>query len=264
MEPRPGSVGEALRRARIDRGLSVADIEAALRVRARYVEALETDDFASLPPLVYTRVLIRDYARLVGLDPTELLDRALPMRPQDRNPIRPAIRPLEKEAVISWKAVFIVAAIGLTAILFLYLYTQFESFNRGVDESFNRGVDAIEGRVPQALPTPVRGGVSSPLLTALPATLVPSTPTPEPSPTPVTGIVLEARITESSWVQVWTDSRSILAQTLPPGTTRTFSADQSIRMRVGNAGGVDVTVNGVQQGRLGGTGQALDAAWGRE
>ena len=256
MEPRPGSVGESLRRARIDRGLSVADIEAALRVRARYVEALETDDFASLPPLVYTRALIRDYARLVGLDPTDLLDRALPMRPQDRNPIRPAIRPLEKEAVISWKAVFIVVVLGLTAILFLYLYSQFESFNRGVD--------AIEGRVPQALPTPGRGGVSSPLLTALPATLVPSTPTPEPSPTPVTGIVLEARITESSWVQVWTDSRSVVAQTLPPGTTRTFSAEQSIRMRVGNAGGVDVTVNGVQQGRLGGTGQALDAAWGRE
>lgn len=220
------------------------------------MEALETDDFASLPPLVYTRALIRDYARLVGLDPTELLDRALPMRPQDRNPIRPAIRPLEKEPVISWKAVFVVAAVGLTAILFLYLYTQFESFTRGVD--------AVEGRGPQVLPTPVRGGVSSPLLTALPATLVPSTPTPEPSPTPITGIVLEARITESSWIQVWTDSRSVLAQTLPPGTTRTFSAEQSIRMRVGNAGGVDITMNGVQQGRLGSTGQVLDATWGRE
>ena len=259
MEPRPGSIGEALRRARIDRGLSVADVEAVLRVRARYVEALETDDFASLPPLVYTRALIRDYARLVGLDPADLLDRALPMRPQDRNPIRPAIRPLEKEPPISWKAVFLVAGLVLTAVLFLYLYSQFESFTRGVD--------VAEGRSPQALPTPVRGGVASPLLTTLPPSPAPTAPpaaTPEASPTPISGILLEARITESSWVQVWTDNRSVLAQTLAAGTARSFTADQSIRMRVGNAGGVDVTVNGVQQGRLGTAGQALDATWGRE
>ena len=39
--------------------------------------------------------------------------------------------------------------------------------------------------------------------------------------------------------------------------------NQSVRMRLGNAGGVDVSVNGVSQGRLGSTGQALDVSWSR-
>jgi cytoskeletal protein RodZ len=253
MEPRTGSIGDWLRRARTEKGLTIADVEQALKIRARYVQALETDDFAILPPMVYTRALLRDYARLLGLDPGEMLDRALPMRAADRNPIREAIRPLEKEAAVSWKLIAVVVAAGVMASLLFYLYTQFESFNRGVE--------AVESRAPQALPT--RGGVSSPLLTAAPATSVALTPTPEASPTPITGIVVEARISEPSWVQVWADGRSILAETLPPGTTRTFSADQSVRMRVGNAGAVDITANGVPQGRLGGPGQALDATWAR-
>ena len=108
MEPRPGSVGDTLRRARIARGLSLDDVESTLHVRRHIVQALETDDFGALPPTVYTRALIRDYARLVGLDPGDLLERAVPMRPQDRNPIRPAIQPLDKPPLISWKAVLIV------------------------------------------------------------------------------------------------------------------------------------------------------------
>jgi len=254
MEPRPGSVGDSLRRARIAQGLSHADVEAALHVRLHYLQALETDDFGSLPPTVYTRALIRDYARLVGLDPTELLERAVPMRPQDRNPIRPAIRPLEKPPLISWKAVFIVFGVILCAGLFVYLYSQLTSFADSVDSGQARA---------QPLPTPLSRSISA-LLTPLPTLAPGPTGTPEPSPTPIAGLLVEARVIDRSWVQVWADDRSILAQTLPPGATRTFTAERSLRMRVGNAGGIDITVNGVHQGRLGSTGQVLDASWGRE
>ena len=254
MEPRPGSVGDTLRRARIARGLSFDDVESALRVRPQTLQALETDDFATLPPTVYTRALIRDYARLVGLDPADLLERSVPMRPQDRNPIRPAISPIDKPPLISWKAIAIVAGVLLCAGLFVYLYSQLTSFADSVDTAQARA---------QPLPTPVSRSIAA-LLTPLPTAVPGPTDIPEPTATPVTGLLVEARITERAWVQVWTDGRSVLAQTLPPGTTRSFNADQSVRMRVGNAGGVDITVNGVHQGRLGSTGQVLDASWGRE
>ena len=254
MEPRPGSVGDSLRRARIAQSLSLTDVESALHVRLHHLQALETDDFGALPPTVYTRALIRDYARLVGLDPTELLERAVPMRPQDRNPIRPAIAPLEKPPLISWKAVVIVAGVILCAGLFVYLYSQLTSFADSVDTAQARA---------QPLPTPLSRSISA-LLTPLPTPAPGPTTTPEPSPTPITGLLVEARLIDRSWVQVWADGRPVLAQTLPSGTTRSFSADQSLRMRVGNAGGVDITVNGVHQGRLGSIGQVLDASWGRE
>ena len=115
----------------------------------------------------------------------------------------------------------------------------------------------------QPLPTPLSRSISA-LLTPLPPPAPGPTGTPAPSPTPITGLLIEARITERSWVQVWADNQLVLAQTLTPGTTRTFSADQSVRLRVGNAGGVDITANGVHQGRLGSPGQVLDASWGRE
>jgi cytoskeleton protein RodZ len=76
-------------------------------------------------------------------------------------------------------------------------------------------------------------------------------------------VAVEARDVERSWVQVWSDGRQVFAETVAPGTTRTFTANDSLQMRVGNAGGVQVVVNGEPQGRLGASGQAVDVSWGR-
>jgi len=101
------------------------------------------------------------------------------------------------------------------------------------------------------------------VLTAFPLTAT-STPTPSPEPTPVLGLVVETHIVDRSWLQVWVDDQPVAAENMQAGTERTFTANRSVRMRVGNAGGVDVTVNGTAQGRLGTAGQQLDASWGRE
>src|SRR3954447_18198618 len=63
-----GSIGETLRQARIDKGVSIADAERATYIRRRYLEALEADDYAALPASVYTRGFIRTYAEYLGLD----------------------------------------------------------------------------------------------------------------------------------------------------------------------------------------------------
>jgi cytoskeleton protein RodZ len=76
-------------------------------------------------------------------------------------------------------------------------------------------------------------------------------PAPVASPTPERGLVLEFRVTERTWMEVWVDGASQLQASLQAGTVRSFSANQSIRLRVGNAGGVEVTVNGQPQGSLG-------------
>jgi hypothetical protein len=248
MDSRRSTIGETLRRARVSRGLSLTDVEVAIRARARYLQALEADDFAALPPTAYTRVLIREYARFLGLDPAVVLDMALPMRPEDRNPIRPAMAPLEKPAVISWRAVLTVAVLALCAGLFLYLYAQYNSFAQSVE--------------PARAPTPSR--VISAAVTPIPpfpTETLPPTLTPVPTATQVTGLLVEARLLAPTWVQVWTDGRPVLAEILPAGTSRAFAADRSIRMRVGNASAVDVTFNGTPQGKLGESAQAVDATW---
>jgi cytoskeleton protein RodZ len=252
-EGRPATIGEILRQARLERGVSLADVENTLHVRLRYLQALELDDFNALPPSVYTRALVREYARFLGLDPSQVLDRSIPMRPEDRNPIRSAIRPLEQPPIVSLKAISTVVVLALCAGLLMYLYFQYKSFEAGEVEFGSRSVAS------EPPPAVTRGAVA--VQTAFPVT---PTPTVGPEPTPILGINVEARIVDRSWVQVWSDEQLVLAETMQPGATRTFTGNRSVRMRVGNAAGVDVTVNGTQQGRLGTAGQQLDASWSRD
>jgi cytoskeletal protein RodZ len=248
---RSGTLGETLRRKRMERAMSLADAADALHVPTRYIQALEADDFAPLPPTVYTRALIREYARLLGINPGDVAGYSLPMRPQDRHPIRPAIAPLDRQPLVSWKAISTLAVVTMCTGLFLYLYVQYNSFAQGVEAG------------QQPAPDPNNRIVA--LLTPLPTPTIPPTMTPVPTPTItlVTGVHVEVRALERSWVQAWIDERPQPGQEAPVGWSQTFTADNSVRMRVGNAGGLEVTVNGLPQGRLGNTNQALDVAWNR-
>jgi hypothetical protein len=61
-------IGSSLREARRRRGLGLADVEAATKIRARYLEALEHERFELLPSGVYRRSFLRGYAEFLDLD----------------------------------------------------------------------------------------------------------------------------------------------------------------------------------------------------
>jgi cytoskeletal protein RodZ len=225
-----------------------------LHVPTRYIQALEADDYTPLPPTVYTRALIREYSRLLGMSPNEVAGFSLPTRVQDRHPIRPAIAPLDRQPFISWKAVSTVAVVTMCTGLFLYLYVQYNTFAQNIDG-------------PQAASDPSSGSQIVRLLTPLPTPTLPPPPptmTPLPPPPTITGVQVEVKTIERSWIQAWTDERPAIQEEVPAGTSRTLVGDNSVRMRVGNAGGLDVTVNGTPQGRLGNHNQALEVSWTRE
>ncbi|MBI4213960.1 MAG: DUF4115 domain-containing protein [Chloroflexi bacterium] len=247
------SIGALLRQARGEKALSLADVQQTLRVSQRYLQALEADDYAALPPGVYARALIRQYAALLGLDPTELLARYGRARPVERDIVRPALPAMDRPPIVSLKAIVTVLVVATGVGLFAYLQAQYNSLAR----SLEAGGGAVTA---PALPTQTGRSVSA-LLTPFPTATSPPPPTSLPSPTPVTGLLLEARTTERSWVQVWVDGNPALAETLPSGTLRTFSGRQGIRLRVGNAAGIEISVNGVPQGPLGQRGQAAEATW---
>ena len=79
------SVGEHLRRGREACGLQVGEIAQTLKLGARQVEALEAGDWQGLPGQTFVRGFVRNYARVVQLDPAPLmaqLDRVL-AKPMD-------------------------------------------------------------------------------------------------------------------------------------------------------------------------------------
>jgi hypothetical protein len=68
------SVGNKLREARTRRKLSLADVEEATKIRGRYLQAIENDEWDQLPGDTYARAFIRTYGRFLGLDGERLAE----------------------------------------------------------------------------------------------------------------------------------------------------------------------------------------------
>lgn len=67
-------IGEALRSTRERRGLSIAEVAQDTRISARFLEALEAEQFDELPAPVYVRGFIRSYASYLKIESQPLLD----------------------------------------------------------------------------------------------------------------------------------------------------------------------------------------------
>jgi cytoskeletal protein RodZ len=69
----PG-IGDTLREARMRQDLDIADMEAQTKIRAKYLRALENEEFSMLPGSTFVRTFLRTYAEKLGLDPHLLID----------------------------------------------------------------------------------------------------------------------------------------------------------------------------------------------
>jgi cytoskeletal protein RodZ len=67
-------LADVLRKARQEKGMSLVDIQEATKIQRRYLEAIESGNFAVLPGHFYVRAFIKSYAEAVGLDAEELMN----------------------------------------------------------------------------------------------------------------------------------------------------------------------------------------------
>jgi cytoskeletal protein RodZ len=68
------SIGETLREARMRQHLDITDVEGATKIRAKYLRALENEDFGMLPGSTFVKSFLRTYAEYLGLDPHLLVE----------------------------------------------------------------------------------------------------------------------------------------------------------------------------------------------
>ena len=80
-------IGHILREARENKGLTLEDVQAKIRINVRYLAALESGQYSALPTPVHARGFLRNYARFLGLDPQPLLDRYLITQGQDAHTV---------------------------------------------------------------------------------------------------------------------------------------------------------------------------------
>lgn len=67
------TVGEILKKARMEKRLALEDIEKNLRIRKKFLEALEENEWNKLPSLPYIKGFLRNYSTFLGLAPEEMV-----------------------------------------------------------------------------------------------------------------------------------------------------------------------------------------------
>lgn len=222
MEP---SVGKTLRDARRRREIDLAEVEAATKIRPRFLQALENEEWDALPGEVYARGFIRAYAGYLGLDGGRLAEEhrrdVEAHRPSERLPVDPAaqlarvprsgprLSPRLLAGLASVALLAILAAIGLSS-------------NGGSSQEPRKASPGATGQA-----------------TAKVAPAPPSRPKP--------GLSLQLTATAEVWVCLLDAGGEPLldGQILPPGAEAGPFRSGSFTVSFGN-GEVSMTVNGQQ------------------
>lgn len=256
----PFSVGGALRDARVHLGMSVADVAARVKFAPKQIEALEADDFKSLPEPAFVRGFIRSYARVVGLDGVELVAR-LPNAVPAPAPAQVVSEPVQqdfetvpfsggepksKQGLI-WGAGLVVAVVVGLIVLFSGDETEVPV------ESAALHVEPVmlAESAPQAESAPVAASApavaSAPAAVSAPAVTLPAV-APRAASAPVAAASespLRLIFDEASWVEVKdAGGKVLLSKSNPAGSEQALSGAAPYSLIIGRASHVRVSYKG--------------------
>jgi cytoskeletal protein RodZ len=251
-----GELGEILRQAREDKGLSLAQVEEEIKIRSTYLQALEESDFERLPAPVYVKGFLRNYASFLGLDAEEMLALYEEPHAQPGTSVPSMLdEPLEPLSWHRWWPYGLVLLVIVAAAIGLWGYQRYYG---ALPFLRSEATPTIAPTSTVAVPSP-----TAPLATATTAPTRTATPTPTRSPTPtMVGLELSIEIVgQRAWVLVIADGERAFAGILEPGATDSWTARERISLRSGNAGAVRVALSGEDLGLFGEIGQVVEREW---
>lgn len=242
------TVGELLRAEREKKGLSIKEIESAISIRALYINAIEEGNYSIVPGEVYLKGFIRNYANYLGLNGQEVVaSYRLAQQPVVPEVIAPPAetRTKTKPKATANDSSTTTAISGkksgkLLIISLLAVFVAGSAWWLFANQSPAKEPQETK----QVQPTPPS---SAPLATP-PAPAVPAQNKP---------VVVIAKFTEQCWTSVVADDKQIYEGTPQTGETLTWEAQKNITITAGNAGGVDITYNGKEMGKIGKKGEVL-------
>lgn len=258
------SVGATLKRARLAQSLDLETLAARTKINVKYLEAIESDDRQSLPSSFFYKSFVDQYARLLSLDTQEIdaevarvlsAEAPLPLPGYEsvvsRNvtPLR-VTRRFSSQRTIALAAALILVVAGCSGV-----YALWRNWKAGKLDSLVRltrapreaaRVDpARETPEPVAHPNRVQQATA-----ALAKAIAPGHPAYR--------VMLDLIAHEPTWLSVSSDGKPVFSGILQANQTKTVGGKQFAKMRVGNAAGIEVRLNGKLLAPLGARGQVLD------
>jgi cytoskeletal protein RodZ len=238
------SVGDILRRTREYYGLTLEQVEGVLRIRACQLEALEINDLERLPGRVYAIGFVRTYSEYLGLDGNKMVHL---FKTQSVGNNRPELSfPVAaSESKLPNRYILVSCTVALCALVVSWV-----AFN-GNEPKMSKEIPPV----PEELKIELASlHTKMPLEAAVLAAI-------EPASGDVPGDLKEhivVNITESTWVEIRdSDGRALVSQVLNPGDSYTVPVDQGLILDTGNAGGIEITINGSKIPPLGERGDIL-------
>jgi cytoskeleton protein RodZ len=258
------SVGKILKRARLEQGLDLSTVAAQTKISAKYLEAIESDDRKILPSGFFYKSFVEQYAKSLSLDTREIdaevdrvlsADEPLPLPGFEsvvaRNvpPITFAHRFHTRRLITSVVSLVLVLA-GCSGVYAWWHGARFSFSLKGT-------IDHL-----RVFAKPKSTAANAKIERPAPKAGAPQQTFVQPVSVPVSlasdyKVMLDLVAREATWLSVSSDGRPVFSGILLANQTKSVGGKQFAKMRVGNAAGIEVRLNGKLLGQLGARGQVL-------
>ncbi|MCA1925578.1 MAG: helix-turn-helix domain-containing protein [Thiobacillus sp.] len=239
----PSSVGSRLRAAREAQGLSVEEAAGRLRLMHRQIDAMECEDFESLGQPVFARGFVRNYARLLGLDPETLLA-DMAGAPADSAPVvqHAAPPPAERSTVSPWLLLLLLGLLLAAAVpvgLYWWLNSDVEEHDPAVSAP---PASVLASAAARQTGQPAAPPAEAPAI--VPAEATPAVEAEKPDD-PVAQGTLLLEFGDESWVEIKdAGGRMLLRKLNQPGSHVELKGQPPFDLVIGNAAQVRLSYNG--------------------
>jgi len=281
-DPQDLSVGKYLQQERERKGLSLEAVSQATRISSRSLEAIESDDFISLPAPIFIRGFLKTYASFIGLEPYKVI--AL-YETQTGIIGLPAPKGLQPEKRIP-RRIWLLAIPILIVLIGGGVYWLASPRKAPPPPSMAPPppspapvLETAKTPLPPPAPPPVKEAPMAPekMPKAQPekktetpvAPGPPKTLTPPPALPPAASVgapgeekkerrhILRVQAKEQTWVRVQADDQPEFEVLLEPQEKAVWTARGQLKITLGNAAGLDMAFNGKRVGPFGGKGQVV-------
>jgi cytoskeleton protein RodZ len=231
--------GEILKETRINKQITLEQIEEDTKIRRLYLEAIENEKFAVLPPRVYAIGFVKKYAKYLGLDENKIAEefKEKAYGEENQEVAEPAIPATGRQLNIPLKNI-------AAGILFFIVVVWAGNFLIGVfSEMSQRDLNPQQGG---------NIGLQEPKETESPSIASP------PEEEELAKVVLELKANSDCWLQAIVDGENVYEAILRTGEEKTLEGKESVYIKLGNACGVEIAYNGEIIEPLGQPGEVVD------
>ena len=240
------SLGSLIAKARKDAGLSLEDLAAKTNIRMSVLSEIEKNNFEHCGGETYARGHVRNIAAILKADQKEFIrlyeeEQGGETRSIKDLLIENSVMRLPAEArKVSWKVLVLISVVSLFVV----------GIGQVVISNFN--TNDVVGAAPSASASPTAAESPS------------AEPSAESTYSSGTGVeVVINAVRAKSWLFVSDASgRTLFSGQVSRGAVKVFSSDSQLNLKVGNAGGVDLKVNGKKVEAIGVDGEVVSVSYG--